>query len=235
MLFMIIAFISILVHVGPGQSIKTMNETPPLPAVELEIFGDGTAGWVTDVVHNGTYSVRLLIPEGASTSSLAIVKVPYGNALDTLESFSFYVKYIMALPRFVVYLDKDRDGTVDGLLLSDYLDFGSGEWVVGVGGLRWGWTEATYPITEYGRIWKPFEDWQGLYGNATALYVAAALEYWAAEPEGLGEPLYVDTVTINGITYDLEPAKKQQPCVGGALLDRLRLLERGAVADRAAR
>ena len=173
--------------------------------VEFESFGNGIVEWTTEAAHSGGHSLKLLIPDGASTNSWAIVKIPYGNTLNTLKHLSFYVKYIAARPRFMLYLDKNRDGNVDSLLLSDYLDFGDGEWTVGVGGLRWGWTEATYPPSNYGEIWQPFDYWQELYGNATVSYVAVALEYWAVEPEGIGEPLYVDTVTINTITYDLEP------------------------------
>jgi hypothetical protein len=174
-------------------------------STELETFGDGIAKWTMEVCYSGSYSVKLLIPEGASDSSWAIVKVPYGEPLGKLEQFSFYVKYVAARPRFAVYLDKNRDGKVDSLLLSDYLDFSNGEWIIGRGGLRWGWTEATYPPYQYGDVWQPYSYWHDLYKDAIALYVATALEYWAAGPEGIGEPLYVDTVTINAMTYDLEP------------------------------
>lgn len=186
--------------------------TYPTTNAELEVFGDGVAEWTSETAYTGSHSAKLLIPEGASESSWAIVKVPYGDSLESLKGFSFYVKYVAARPRFAVYLDKNRDGNVDSLLLSDYLDFGSGEWITGTGGRRWGWTEATYPPYRYGDVWEPYEYWQKLYGDAAVLYVAAALEYWAAEPEGIGELLYVDAVTINttisSTTYDLEPTSE---------------------------
>jgi len=190
-------------------SIFTFNIQPikaDQTIIDLETFEDGTVEWTDEVSHSGSYSVKLLIPEGASVGSWAFVKVPYGDYLSTLQKFSFYVKYVGARPRFAIYLDKDKDGDVDSLLLSDYLDFGSGEWTVGTGGLRWGWTEASYPPWRYGDVWQCYDYWQDMYDDALALYVGVALQYWAVEPEGLGEPLYVDDVTINGITYDLEPA-----------------------------
>ena len=174
---------------------------------EFEVFGDGIAEWTSEVAHSGSYSVKLLIPE----DSWVAVKVPYGKILSTLSPPSSYVSYTTARPRFVLYLDKTGDGEVDSLLLSDYLDNGVGEWTIETGGLRWGWTEATYPPTQYGELWQPYENWQTLYDDTVVLYLGVVLEYWAVEPDGIGKPLYVDDIVINGIAYDLEPVEGLPP------------------------
>jgi hypothetical protein len=184
------------------QSAKT-KLTDSIEA-EFEIFGEGQIELTDAPVHSGSYSAKLTIPQGASTSSWASVKVLYGNSLDTLDGFSFYVKYANAVPRFVVYLDTDGDTDVDLLLLSDYLEIGNNVWTLGTGGLRWDWTEAAYPAYVYGWVWEPFTYWKQKYSTATVLFVAVALEYWAVEPDGFGEPLYVDEAIINGETYDIE-------------------------------
>jgi len=186
----------------------------PLPPttkenLSLEVIGGGMAEYTKEAARSGEYSVKLIIPVGTTSGSWAIVKVTYGQTLSTLQPPSFYVKYVAARPRFVLYLDCTGDEQVDTRLLSDYLDFGSGEWTMATGGLRWGWTE--WKTYGYGDVWQPYHYWQNLYGNAKVLYVALALEYWAAEPEGIGEPLYVDGVVINGTNYDLEPGEITSP------------------------
>lgn len=192
-------------NIQPVKAIPTLN---PMQ-VEFDALGQGIAVWTTEEAHRWTYSAKLMIPDGASVGSWADVKVPYGKTLRTLSPPSFSILYTTARPRFVLYLDKNGDGWVDSILLSDYLADGSGEWIIGTGGLRWGWTEATSPFSEWGQIWKPYEYWQDVYGNASVLYVAIALEYWAVvgnatfEKSGLGKPLYVDDITINGVTYIL--------------------------------
>ena len=173
----------------------------------FERFGDTITEWTRETSYRGNYSVKLIIPKGSLSGSWAILKVPYSKTLKTLDSFSFYIKYVNARPRFAIYLDKNGDKEVDSILLSDYLNFGNDKWTMGTGGLRWGWTEASYPPFEYGKVWNSYKYWKDKYGEMMVLYVAIALEYWAVEPEGLGEPLYVDTVTINEVTFDLEPSK----------------------------
>ena len=185
----------------------------------LEEIGDGKAEWTREVAHSGSYSVKLTIPDGATSSTWAIIKVSYGTTLSTLGQYSSYL-YSNAKhhPRFAIYLDKTGDGRVDNLLLSDYLELEGGKWTVGTGGLRWGWTETPYPPYKYGEPWQPYDYWQSLYGDATVLNVAVVLEYWAVEPDALGEPLYVDDIIINEITYDLEP----EPEDAKALLEDLK-------------
>lgn len=193
-----------------GAPSPTPTPTPmPTPTGEnliLEVIGDGTAEWTTEISHSGSYSAKLVIPEGATSMSWALAKIPYGGALSTLNPQSFYF-YSNAAFRadFVLYLDTTGDGKVDKWLFSDDFYSVSGKWTLAIPGILWGWTEAPYPPYRYGDTWQSYDYWQSLYDDATVLYVAAGLEYWAAEPEGIGIPLYVDDITINDITYDLEP------------------------------
>jgi len=197
----------------PTPSPTQPTELPPSEDIKvvtgrmMEEIGDGIAEWTTEVVHSGEYSVKLTIPDGAISGSWAIIKVPYGKALSTLTSAPSFYLYanVVHHPRLAIYLDKTGDGEVNNLLLSDYIDLESGNWNIGTGGLRWGWSETPYPPYSYGETWQPYEYWQSRYGDATVLYVAVALEYWAVEPDAIGEPLYVDDVIINGLIYDLEP------------------------------
>lgn len=200
---------------APGPTpIPAPTPTPTGENLTLEVIGDGIAEWTSEVAHSGDYSVKLTIPEGATSMSWAIFKIAYGKALSTLAPHSCYLYCNANLSTdpnfnlradFVLYLDKTGDGKVDSLIFADDVYVGGREWIKGMPGFGWGWTEAPYPPYRYGDTWQPYDYWQSLYSDATVLYVAVGLEYWAAEPN-LGVPLYVDDITINGITYDLEPS-----------------------------
>ncbi|MEM2936665.1 MAG: hypothetical protein QW231_05775, partial [Candidatus Bathyarchaeia archaeon] len=80
---------------------------------------------------------------------------------------------------------------------------GGGRWIRCEFGPGWGWTEAPYQPYRYGDTWRTFDYWKNLYGDVKVLYIAAGLEYWAVEPN-FGQHVYVDCITVNGVTYDLE-------------------------------
>lgn len=186
---------------------------------ELETIYDGVTEYASEITHNGESVVKLLIPEGAKTSSGAIVRTPVNFPFNTLESFSNYISYYSARPRFLTYLDTTGNNEVDVVLMSDYQDFGDGEWTLATGGLRWGWVRANYPLPGWGGPWNPLIHWKNTFTNAQVLSLGVYLEYWGAHPEGLGEPLYVsnfivthtDSESISNTYLSLEPSFIEVP------------------------
>jgi outer membrane protein assembly factor BamB len=181
---------------NPIQSLDALN-------VELKRNLDGQASFTGEKVHTSPNSAKLVIPIGAIVGSYAMALYPYNKPLSTLSSFSIVTSYFNATPRFVIYLDKNGDGQSDGILLSDYQFTSDGGWKVVTGGNRWGWTEANMQLSMYGAIWQQLEDWKTEYGDMNVPYVGVALEYWAVEPYGYGEPLYADELILDDVTYNI--------------------------------
>jgi len=88
-------------------------------------------------------------------------------------------------------LEKNEQEWADIFLLSDYQFASNGDWKATTGGNRWGWIETNIDMTYYGQIWNPIDYWIAKYGDLKVLYIGIVLEYWAVEPDGYGEPLYV--------------------------------------------
>jgi outer membrane protein assembly factor BamB len=184
--------------------------TDPLD-VELETTLDGQASFTTETNHTSSYSAKLVIPENAERSSCAFALYPYNKSLSSISTFSVFASFENAVPVFVFRLDRNGDGVADISLMSDYPFPGDGEWADTTVGNRWGWTEASNQLSTYGKIWEPLDYWKAQYGSATVLYIGIALEYWAMDPDGYGEPLYVDELTVNGVTYNIVPAPSPSP------------------------
>jgi outer membrane protein assembly factor BamB len=207
-----------------GDTIKniTVGTSPsptPTPSsnvlnVKLQSNLDGKALFTTEKVHASSYSVKLVIPTGASPGSYAMALYPYNKTLSTLSTFSIFTSYVNATPRFVIYLDKNDDGLSDSILLSDYQFASNGEWKVTTGGYRWGWTESNMQLSVYGVTWQQLDYWKTEYGNTTVPYIGIALEYWAVDPEGFGEPLYADELILNGVTFNIAPVSPPAPSPG---------------------
>ncbi|MBN1357864.1 PQQ-binding-like beta-propeller repeat protein, partial [Candidatus Bathyarchaeota archaeon] len=179
--------------------------------VELKSNLDGQASFATEEVHTSSNSVKLVIPTGANVGSYAIALYPYNKALRTLSTFSVYTSYVNATPRFVIYLDKNNDGVSESILLSDYQFTSNGAWKVTTGGYRWGWTESNMHLSVYGVAWQQLDYWKTEYGNINVPYIGIALEYWAVDPDGFGEPLYADELILNGVTYTIAPVLTPAP------------------------
>ena len=187
----------------------SVNAFPQL-GVEFENYGDVKVEWVSDTVYNGNYAVKIYLTSSDSTGK-GILKVLYNNAFNTLDSFSFYVKYSTSVPRFLIYLDKNNDGQTDTTLMSDYLDVGNNLWVLGTGGLKWGWSERDYPSYSYGDPWNNFDYWKSMYPDAIVKYVGII-----SSPDTILNPVYVDDIIINGISYDLEPSPTLTVSISGS-------------------
>lgn len=192
--------------------------------LQFEEIYDGTAEWTSEKMHNGESVAKLLIPEGANVRSGAIVRTSLNIPLNTLESFSNYISHFSARPRFLIYLDTTGNDEVDFVLMSDYQDFGDGEWTLATGGLRWGWTSVDYPLTgSYGDPWNPLIYWKNTFASAQVLSLGVYLEYWGTHPEGIGEPLYVSNFNVtrtdsgsSSNTYlSLEPSLIESPFLDG--------------------
>jgi len=167
-------------------------------------------------VNNGDEAIRMYFP---SKYGHASVQIPYNKSLSSIESVYFTVKYAYARPRFALTLDLNDDGVADTLLLSDYSKNGNGQWTREWGGSRWGWDETDYPMTTYGGPWQPLSTYVSAYPEVTVIGIGIVAEYWAFDPEGINESLYVDGVEINGIYYDFESSgviEIQPPEVSGS-------------------
>jgi outer membrane protein assembly factor BamB len=202
------------ITVGGASPSPTPTPASNFLNVELQSNLDGKASFTTEKVHTSPYSVKLVIPEGASPGSYAMALYPYNKTLSTLSTFSIFTSYVNATPRFVIYLDKNGDGLSDSILLSDYQLTSNGEWKVTTGGYRWGWTESNVQLSAYGVTWQQLDYWKTEYGNTTVPYIGIALEYWAVDPDGYSEPLYADELILNGVTYNIAPVSTPAPSPG---------------------
>ena len=196
------------------------SPSPPTPSlnaldVELQTRYDGQALFTNEKVHTSPNSAKLVIPKNANQGSYAMALYPYNKALNSISTFSVFASYVNATPRFVISLDNNTDGKADLLLLSDYQMASNGAWQARTGGNRWGWTEANTQLSMYGKTWDQLDYWKNQYGNATALYVGIALEYWAVDPDGFGEPLYADELILNSVTYNIAPVLTPAPSPAG--------------------
>jgi outer membrane protein assembly factor BamB len=194
-------------YFGAGIAV---NASDPLN-VQLDIRYDGQASFTNEKVHTSPYSAKLVIPIGARQGSCAFALYLYNQTLSSISTFSVFASYVNATPRFVIYLDKNEDGLSDGILLSDYQFTSNGEWKVTTGGYRWGWTESNMQMSIYGVTWQQLDYWKTEYGNTTVPYIGIALEYWAVDPDGFGEPLYADELILNGVTYNIAPVSTPAP------------------------
>jgi hypothetical protein len=191
----------------------TVGVTSPLPtpspntlSVELQHNLDGQAYFNDEKVHTSPQSVKLMIPENATQGSCAMALYPYGGTLSSLSSFSITASYMNAAPRFILCLEQYGRGWADTFLLSDYQAASNGDWKATTGGNRWGWTETNINLTSYGKIWNTLDYWVSKYGDLKVTHIGIVLEYWAVEAYGYGEPLYADEITVNGVTYNIQPA-----------------------------
>ncbi len=180
-------------------------------SAQLATKWSGQATFTTEKIHTSNQSAKLVIPSNSPPGSSAIVYYPYQKALSTIETFQIYTSYTTAAPRFLLYLDLNHDGTTDLILLSDYQMVSNGQWKPATGGLRWGWTESDVKLLDYGKTWKTLEQWQTIYADATVLNVGICLEYWGVDPDGFDQPLYVDELILNGVTYTIIPGSTPEP------------------------
>jgi len=179
-----------------------VNGNPYLVSeIVIETHRGADVEWVNDPVHNGNESMRMYF---TANYGHALIQVPYHQPLSSIESVYFTVKYTHARPRFALTLDMDDNGIADTLLLSDYSKDGNGRWTQLWGGSRWGWDKTDYPMTTYGGPWQPLSKYVSAYPEVNVLGIGIVAEYWAFDPEGVDESLYVDGVEINGIYYDFE-------------------------------
>ena len=179
--------------------------------VQLETVADGQALFTNETSHTSSYSAKLVIPKDAQQGSCAFALYPYNKPLSSISTVSIFASFKNATPVFVFRLDKNGDGIAEISLMSDYPFASNGEWKDTTVGNRWGWTEAYNQLSVYGKTWNPLDYWKDQYGNATVLYIGIALEYWAVEPYGFGEPMYADELTVNGATYNIVPAPSPSP------------------------
>ncbi len=204
---MILSFSTLAVSLGAVKA-----DPPNTVSVQLSNFGDGVSSLSNEKTHTSAYSAKLMIPSGAQLGSGCMALYPYNNTLNSLQSFQIYTSFNNDTPRFVILLDTDADSQVNVVLLSDYQFISNGAWQLSQGGLRWGWTEATPALGEYGDYWDTLSYWKGIYGNATVLSIGLALEYWAVKDNGgLNQPLYADEIVINGVTYNIGPIQQNIP------------------------
>ena len=198
-------------HFSLTQDSKIAVNASNVLNVQVETVADGQALFTNETAHSSPYSAKLVIPKGARQGSCAFALYPYNKPLSSISTFSIFASYVNATPRFVIFLDNNTDGKTDLILLSDYQMASNGAWQVSTGGNRWGWTEANMQLSIYGKTWNQLDYWKNQYGNATALYVGIVLEYWAVDPNGYGEALYVDELVLNGVTYNIAPYSSPAP------------------------
>jgi outer membrane protein assembly factor BamB len=174
--------------------------------VQLRNYGDGVSSLSNEKTHASPYAAKLMLPSGASPGSECMALYPCNMPLNSLQSFQIYTSFYNNTPRFVIQLDTNRDSVADEFLLSDYQFLSNGVWQLSQGGQRWGWSEATANLVEYGNYWDTLSYWKDIYGNATVLSVGVALEYWAVKDAGgLNQPFFSDEIVLNGVTYNIAP------------------------------
>lgn len=177
--------------------------SPFLGVPEFETAGKTEINWISEKTHKGFYALEMQITE-IQLKNYAIIKVPYNEPFNTLQEYSFYIKYTSGVPRFIIYLDSNHDGQADLALLSDYLEEGNSNWIKATGGLRWGWSQiGVPPVFGYGDPWKSLTQWKETFEDYNVLYLG--IIYAPGLKENQNTPIFVDDIFINGVNYDIEP------------------------------
>jgi hypothetical protein len=179
--------------------------------VQVQSQYDGKVIFTTEKLHTSPKSLKLLVPKNATSGSFAMALYPYNGTLGSISSFSIMTSYTTAVPRFVLCLEKNGHGWPDTFLLSDYQFPSNGEWKATTGGNGWGWTETNIQMSNYSSVWNPLDYWIAKYSNLKVNFIGIILEYWAVDPDGYGQPLYADELTVNGVTYNISPMPDSTP------------------------
>jgi len=200
------------------------------PAVILQAQGDGTAEWSTDTANSGTYSVKLdpgttdwvdwagvTVASGEALTTFLTTGVGEAAVLDVTQTYFYYniedgVEGQVPIVAFV--FEEAEEGITWKLVLAPELptvETGTGEWVQLTAAFTTGHlfkeVEGTFYhwTAEHGWGAVPiFEElgWWQTSGNSpitemTVDYVEVSIGTEAAI-------VYINDITINGVTYDLE-------------------------------
>jgi len=174
--------------------------------------GDATAAWSTEVQEGfGSYSAKLTIPAGSDWTDAARVIVPYGELLSTLTNDNIKYWYSSdGTPHnsFVrLDIDADGDGLRDYCLISLKQDSAvhDGTWTQTIQTDSW----QIYTDEGVSGDWKTMAGWQAdtdTFPVATTMVMNVRVMLGGpTTPSHLAASMYIDDITIAGITYDLEP------------------------------
>jgi len=194
--------------------------------ITLSSIGDGTAEWSAAKKQSGSYSAKLCVKDGAK--DWAEVSIPVDIAINEISSLSFW-RYIESYApngwdvNVVLGVDCDGDGFEadvarwhfehDPTALGDD-SFISMEHPKGSSPVKGVWQEIN-PLQEY-KCWEPtgtieyspFGDFVGQLPGDSGIYPTDRVKLIVLQIGGSGswmdEVAYVDSVTINDGTYDLE-------------------------------
>lgn len=210
-----------------GQEPETLNVAPFILYQE----GSGVPEWSTESAHSGTYSVKLKAPEPAD---YAKVKMAISGAFSSFTAPSFYYKISSEAVRSTrdtlesEGLTRDTATFTDGGYLSPYpvihiSDGTTHHWIIGqlwaedtqVDWTEWDNTQASHVYDE--AYWHDdtgaqvgnmhsLSYWTDYYSTYDVVDVGIGLGSFGAEaPETMTlQSAYVDSLTINTTTYDLE-------------------------------
>jgi parallel beta-helix repeat protein len=179
--------------------------------VQFDNRVNGTSSFTSENIHTSAASIKLVMPQNASESSMAIALYPYNHLLVSVGTFSAYASYTTATPRFMIYLDKDGDNITDSILVSDYQSASDGSWHLTAGGTEWGWVEANTNLS-WNNTWQSLDYWKGRYRDSTVVYLGVALDYWSPNTYGgFGLPVFVDELVLNGVTYNIAQPVEPTP------------------------
>lgn len=218
--FMLISLISVF-----QVTLVSAQGLPELIPCEFQIGENSSVWWTTADVHAGMYSVLLSTLYPTPLSHHARVAMPYGDTLDSISGISYWEHYVKDWSEPVtelwgiwvsIALDTDSDGAADRWLLGDPSLQGWpctwNDWVqrtfddtaLFISPVDFPGTEWTFTLAE----WKAGVAQSPISGDSRVLQVKLAIGEGAA---GEGWPpdhyknVYVDEITINGVTHDLEP------------------------------
>ena len=189
----------------------------------LTIEGDGTVDFSTTEAHSGSSSVFLSVPSAAEYAELYFpvnIKVEDIDLANT--GFWAYSTAGTYIPYIMFYIEGGFTGTSDILRINNDAPtvasgpYGGvwGEYVASSSGPTWQWEEidtSTWTVEDSG--WDTWADLVTKYGSETVLEVMVSNSGITASTFPLSA--YIDDVTINGLTYDLEGTPGETE--GGAL------------------
>lgn len=192
--------------------------------------GKGTVELVDTIFNSETHSAKLMLPEGSDPNDEARIKFNYDGTLGSITGISYFVmttsgyyatKDQYLAPYITLEIDANGDGEMSWkdpeandvwLLIAPYHDYVTDHNQ---------WFEGTWDDNSYARIkgcllhpnadedhllsvlkGEIFEDTR-TWGELDVLRVKVGIGTWLIDrPEVIA---YVDDVTINAITYDMEP------------------------------
>ncbi|MBA7624897.1 hypothetical protein ES703_32311 [subsurface metagenome] len=201
-----------LVMAVPAAAQETSNYAGFMLQVEVIDDTGGTATWVEDATSSGNYAAHLSTGDPGTSKAVDSARVVlfYGQALSTITEAGYSYKIDAGRPAndsapYIYFaLDTTGNDTADTWVIHTMFSTAEadmwGTWLLSTDTVDPAWHASGAKTTD-----SPYTDWSAVktvFDDDTVLEIKVAVGEWSSDHL---ESHWVDDITINEITYDLEP------------------------------